>query len=143
MGGPLVAVDVPQRGDERRKSWAKVVTNVDEAKSTGWAFEGEFVAVGGIQDLEVGGVLLVYGERGSRTNPRPDVGVYTVNGDATLTEINSAKGSAWARTLRDSVVALLAEPATNEPAELPWSPELASYSALALVEELRRRGIEG
>ncbi|RPI23646.1 MAG: hypothetical protein EHM57_03665, partial [Actinobacteria bacterium] len=65
---PLVAVEVPQVGDDRRKNWAKVVASVDDRSSSGWAFEGEFVATGGIQDLPVGSVLLVYGERGSRMN---------------------------------------------------------------------------
>jgi hypothetical protein len=55
----LVAVDVPLVGDERHKNWAKVVDNVDTSKSSGWAFDGAFVAAGGIQDIPAGGVLLV------------------------------------------------------------------------------------
>ena len=58
---PTVAVEVPWVGDQRLKTWAKVVTNVDETLATGWAYEGEFVAVGGIQDLPAGSVLLVLG----------------------------------------------------------------------------------
>ena len=50
----LIAIDVPLVGDERRKNWAKVVTAVDTDKSSGWAFEGDFVATGGIQDLPAG-----------------------------------------------------------------------------------------
>jgi hypothetical protein len=99
----LVPVEVPLLGDERRKNWAKVVHNVDEQKSSGWAFEGDFIAVGGIQDVPVGSVLLVYGERGSRTNPHPTAAVYRTNGDATLTKHDEASGRAWARTLRDGV----------------------------------------
>ena len=78
-----VAVEVPQLGDERRRHWAKVVSSVDESKGTGWAFTGEFVADGGIQDLPAGGVLLVYGERGTNTNPRPEARLYTIGPDAT------------------------------------------------------------
>ena len=53
----LIAVDVPLVGDERHKNWAKVVTAVDDTKGTGWAFEGEFIAAGGVQDVPVGAVL--------------------------------------------------------------------------------------
>ena len=99
----LVAADVPLVGDERRKNWAKVVESVDTSKSSGWAYEGPFVATGGIQDVPAGGVLLVYGERGSRANPQITARVYTINPDATLSLEAEAKGKAWARTLRDPV----------------------------------------
>lgn len=103
----LVAVEVPLVGDERHKNWAKVVDNVDTSKSSGWAFDGSFVAAGGIQDVPAGSVLLVYGERGSRAKPQSAARVYTVNADATLTFEAEAKGQAWARTLRDPVERLL------------------------------------
>lgn len=99
----LVAVEVPQTGDERHKNWAKVVDSVDTGKSSGWAFEGVFIATGGIQDVPAGSVLLIYGERGSRANPQIEARVYTVNPDATLTLEAEARGKAWARTLRDPV----------------------------------------
>ena len=67
---PVVAVEIPSVGDERLKTWAKVVHAVDETKSSGWAFVGEFIATGGIQDVAAGSVVLVYGEKGSRANPR-------------------------------------------------------------------------
>lgn len=135
---PLVAVEVPWVGDQRLKSWAKVVENVDESLSTGWAFEGEFVAVGGIQDLPAGGLLLVYGEKGSRANPIPVVRMFTVNADATLSAEGEAEGRAWARTLRDKAVELLNADAPLD--QLPWEPGLMRYGSDALLEELRRRG---
>lgn len=135
----LVAIDVPTVGDERRKNWAKVVTNVDESLSTGWAFEGDFIATGGIQDVPIGAVLMLYGEKGSRTNPQIEVRLLTVNGDSTVTQVASAKGRAWARTLRDDVARLLAESADQPIGEKPWGPELLQYSAESLEEELRRR----
>ena len=135
----LVPVDIPLLGDERRKNWAKVVHNVDEQKASGWAFEGEFVSVGGIQDVPVGGVLLVYGERGSRTNPQSSAAVYVINGDATLTKHDEASGRAWARTLRDSVTELLED--GPPPSEMEWRPELMLYRDDAIVHEARRRGI--
>lgn len=135
--------EIPILGDERRKNWAKVVHNVDPSKSSGWAYEGDFIAVGGIQDVPVGSVVLVYGEKGSRTNPVPEAGVYTANSDGTLSRHHHAKGRAWARTLRDGVQRLL-DDGTDRPIEqLEWSPQLARYSDDALLHELERRGIDG
>ena len=130
----IVAVHVPQLGDERRRHWAKMVTSVDESKSTGWAFVGEFVADGGIQDLPAGGVLLVYGERGSNTNPRPEASLYTIGPDATLSLEGSASGRAWARTLRDRAVELLRSNGHRS------GPDLSSIPDEYLVDELRARG---
>lgn len=135
----LVAVDVPLVGDERHKNWAKVVHAVDDSKASGWAFEGEFIASGGIQDVPAGGVILVYGERGSRANPQSEARVYVANSDGTLTPHGSAKGRAWARTLRDGVEQLLASDPFSGGAELDWRPDLMRYSDEALAEELRRR----
>ena len=81
----ILAIEIPQVGDERRKNWAKTITNVDDSLATGWAFDGDFIATGGIQDVPVGAVILVYGERGSRTNPAIEARVYTINTDATPT----------------------------------------------------------
>lgn len=142
MDEVIVAVDVPLVGDERRKNWAKVVTNVDPSKASGWAFEGEFIAAGGIQDVPAGSVLLVYGERGSRANPASEAHVFTANADGTLSPEGQATGRAWARTLRDRVVELL-ERTIPLPTALEWSPELMRYSDAAIAEEARRRGLKG
>jgi hypothetical protein len=129
----LVAVQVPMLGDERGKHWAKVVTAVDTGRSSGWAYQGDFVSDGGIQDLPAGSVLLVYGERGSRSSPVSEARVYTVNGDGTLTHQGGASGRAWARTLRDTIAALLDQP-------LPPSNALDVATDRELAEELERRG---
>lgn len=131
-GQVLVAVDVPLVGDERHKNWAKVVENVDTSKSSGWAFDGPFVAAGGVQDVPAGSVLLVYGERGSRANPQSSARVYTVNADATLTFEAEAKGKAWARTLRDPIERLLG---TDRP-----RIDLSHLPDDLLAGELRARG---
>jgi hypothetical protein len=136
-----VAVEIPLVGDERRKNWAKTVTNVDDSLATGWAFDGEFIATGGIQDVEPGSVLLVYGEKGSRANPAIEARVYTVNADATLSLRASARGRAWARTLRDQIEDLLAEQAEAPIERLGWSPDLLRYSDDAITEEMRRRDL--
>jgi hypothetical protein len=135
----LVAVEIPLVGDERGKNWAKIVTNVDDSLATGWAFDGEFIATGGIQDVPAGAVLLVYGEKGSRANPAIEAIVYTVNADSTLSPRATARGRAWARTLRDPIEDLLAEQQASPIQQLDWQPELMRYTRDALREELRRR----
>jgi hypothetical protein len=137
----MVAVEVPLLGDARLKNWAKIVANVDESKANGWAFDGEFIAAGGIQDVPVGSVVMVYGERGSRANPQIEAGVFVANGDGTLSLMQSATGRAWARTLRDSAAELLVDRADSLPVGLVWDEGLMSYSDGAILEELRRRGL--
>ena len=84
-------------------------------------------------------MVLVYGERGSRANPQSEARVYVANPDATLTAHGSAKGRAWARTLRDTVAELIEDTVTRS-SLLDWQPDLMRYSDSALHEELRRRG---
>jgi hypothetical protein len=117
------------------------VTSVDDSLATGWAFEGDFIATGGIQDVEPGSVVLVYGEKGSRANPAIEARIYTVNSDATLSLRASARGRAWARTLRDTMEDLLAETAEVPIERFDWSPDLLRYSDEAIVEEMERRGL--
>ena len=138
---PPVAVDVPRLGDDRGRNWAKVVTNVDRSLATGWAYEGTFIAAGGIQDVPVGSVVLVYGERGSRDRPVITAKVFTANNDGTLTTEAEASGRAWARTLRDRVEELLGDPSGPTGPGAPWSPDLAAWSDQALLDELARRGL--
>lgn len=128
----LVAVDVPMVGDERRKNWAKVVDSVDTSRSSGWAYDGVFVATGGIQDVPSGSVLLVYGERGSRANPQIKACVYTVNPDGTLSFEAEAKGKAWARTLREPIERCLGEE--------PNRYDLSHIPDDVLATEMRTRG---
>jgi hypothetical protein len=128
----MVAVDVPMVGDERHKNWAKVVESVDDTRASGWAFQGPFVATGGIQDLPMGATLLVYGERGSRANPQIMARVYTVNPDSTLSLEAEAKGKAWARTLRDPVERCLGADSRT--------PDLSFMSDELLALELKSRG---
>jgi len=134
-----VAIEVPLVGDERRKHWAKLVSNVDQSKGDGWAYDGEFIADGGIQDVDAPAVLLVYGEKGSRTNPTSEARVYVVNTDATLSLRQTATGRAWARTLRDTVADLVASDIPFTPASADWDPSLMGYSTEALRHELDRR----
>ncbi len=135
----LVAVEVPSVGDERHKQWAKVVHDVDATKTSGWAFEGDFIAVGGVQDVPANSVVLVYGEKGSRANPQIEARVFVANADGTLSFQTSAKGRAWARTLRDSVEDLLATIEARPIEQVGWAPDLMRYTDEALRQELERR----
>lgn len=135
----LVAIEVPLVGDARHKNWAKVIENVDETKSSGWAFDGEFIAAGGVQDVPVGAVVMVYGERGSRANPQIEARVFVANGDGTLTHEQTATGRAWARTLRDRVSELLHHKPEALPTGLAWDVDLMRYSDDAIIEEMQRR----
>jgi hypothetical protein len=135
----MVAIEVPLVGDARHKNWAKVVDNVDETKSSGWAFDGEFIAAGGVQDVAVGSIVMVYGERGSRANPQIEARLFVANGDGTLSHEQSATGRAWARTLRDRVSELLLRTQDHAPSGLAWDAEIMRYSDDAIIEEFRRR----
>lgn len=135
----MVPIDVPLVGDDRHKNWAKIVTNVDESLATGWAFEGEFIATGGVQDVPAGSIVLVYGERGSRTRPQIAARVLVAHADGTASIVAEAKGRAWARTLRDRVVELLDEQRGAPITGRPWDPSLVQYSTEALESELARR----
>ena len=138
----LIPVEIPLVGDARLKHWAKVIDAVDESKSSGWAFEGEFIAAGGIQDVPAGSVIVVYGERGSRTNPQAEAQVFVAHADGTLTNHAASKGRAWARTIRDEVARLLDAQSASPPVQRGWDEGLLVYDDLALAEELRRRGFE-
>ena len=128
-----MAVSVPQLGDARRRHWAKVVKAIDESKSSGWAYEGDFVADGGTQDLPVGALLLLYGERGSSSNPQALAALYSVGADSTLTLEAEASGRAWARTLRDRAQEVLNVLRSA-------SLDLSAVEGSLLAEELRGRG---
>ncbi|MDJ0923898.1 MAG: hypothetical protein QNJ77_04985 [Acidimicrobiia bacterium] len=136
---PMVAVEIPLVGDVRHKNWAKVVAGVDETKSSGWAYDGEFIAAGGVQDVPVGSIVMVYGEKGSRANPQMEARVFVANDDGTLTHEQTATGRAWARTLRDRVAELLADAAQGSPGGVAWDPGIMKYSDEAIYEEFRRR----
>ncbi len=93
--------------------------------------------MGGVQDVPVGAVVLVYGEKGSSSAPRSSARVYTTNPEGSLTLEGEASGGAWARTLRDKVVELLE---TDRPIDSQWATSLTGYPDSLLIDELRRRG---
>lgn len=141
--GITVPIEVPLVGDARLKNWAKVVHSVDVNQTGGWAYEGDFIATGGVQDVEAPCVVLVYGETGSRGNPQPEARVFLANADGTLSMYASASGRAWARTVRDTVTELLERDTPIAPGTRPWDLLLSGYSTEALAEELARRSEKG
>ncbi|MGI9585314.1 MAG: hypothetical protein ACR2N7_06955, partial [Acidimicrobiia bacterium] len=69
--------------------------------------------------------------------------VLRVNNDGTVSHLTEAKGRAWARTLRDEVVELLAQEARAPIEQIAWDPALMRYSDDALQRELERRDSQG
>ena len=65
--------------------------------------------------------------------------MYVVNTDGTLSHEATATGRAWARTLRDPIIALLERDEPLVGADRPWDVALSAYSDDALRSELARR----
>jgi hypothetical protein len=114
-------VEVRDFGDRRYKQWARLLTSVDRSKSDGYAFQGEFLALGRKHELEVGSLVLYYGEAGSRNNHCPCVRVQRVEADGGLSTIYQKMdlGRNWVLDVRDEIAELIAElllPAAPAPA---------------------------
>lgn len=105
-----VIVEIPDKFDDRWKSWAKVLAGVDRTKTNGYAFQGEFVKLGRKTELEVGSYVLLYREEGSTKYHRAKVEIVQVKDDGRLETVLYAVGSDWALELRDQVADLLDEP---------------------------------
>lgn len=133
-------VIVPAALDDRKKSWRKLLENVDKERANGYAFVGEWLKAGERAELEVGSFILCYDEAGSMKNWYPVVRLFKVleNG---LEEAYRWEGDirerSWALAVRDEISVILAEAQGQEPEE--GSP-LASISDEELIAELRRRG---
>jgi len=133
-------VMIPETLDERKKTWRKLLADVDKTKTNGYAFVGEWLRAGERAELEVGSFILCYDEAGSMKNWYPVVRLHKVveNG---LEEVYRWEGDvrerSWALAVRDEIAAILAEAQGQEPEE--ESP-LASISDEELIAELERRG---
>lgn len=53
---------------KKGKQWAKLITSVDDTKQNGFAFEGNFLKKEGEMQVDVGGVILSVGFKGSWNN---------------------------------------------------------------------------
>jgi hypothetical protein len=133
-------VIIPEALDDRKKSWRKLLTQVDKTKANGYAFIGEWLCEGERAELEVGSFVLCYDETGSRKYTCPVVRLFKVE-ENSLQEVFYWEGHygerSWALAVRDDIAAILAEAQGQESEE--GSP-LVSISDEELIAELERRG---
>lgn len=131
---------VPETLDSRKKSWRKLLTQVDREQSNGYAFVGEWLRAGERAELEVGSFILCYDEPGSMKNWRPVVRLFKVL-ENDLNEVYRWEGSvrerSWALAVRDEIAAILAEAQGQEP---EGESMLARIPDEELIAELRQRG---
>ena len=140
-------VMIPGTLDDRKKTWRKLLTQVDKTKANGYAFIGNWLRAGERAELKVGSFILCYDESGSMKNWYPvvrlfKVGVENENG---LQEVYRWKGDygerSWALAVRDEIAAILAEAQGQEPQEGNMLEQrLSGISDEELIAELKRRG---
>lgn len=124
-------VRMPEARDRRWKSWRKKLDGVDREKTNGYAFQGEWLPVGRLTELEVGDLVLIYDEAGSVRRHHPFVEICRVRADGDLEKVAEAEGWDWALKLRDVAAELLGE--ERKP--------LAEISDDEILAEARRRGL--
>jgi len=132
-------VMIPETLDGRKKSWRKLLTQVDKTQANGYAFVGEWLRAGERAELEVGSFIFCYDEAGSVKNWYPVVRMFRVGVENDLEEVYRWEGNArecsWALAVRDEIAAIL-EAQGQKPKEGP----LAGFSDEELIAELERRG---
>jgi hypothetical protein len=133
----MVTITVPEFGDTRFKSWAKVLQEVKPDAKNGFGFVGEFVEVGRKVDCDEGAVVLVYSERGSRARRVPWVKLYRVE-HGQLVEHAEVLSEDWAFEIREKTRELLSQ-TPDVPQELRDAvAELVSKYGLSAVEQALR-----
>ena len=132
-------VMIPETLDGRKKSWRKLLTQVDKTQANGYAFVGEWLRAEERAELEVGSFIFCYDEAGSVKNWYPVVRMFRVGAENDLEEVYRWEGNArecsWALAVRDEIAAIL-EAQGQKPEEGP----LAGFSDEELIAELERRG---
>jgi hypothetical protein len=125
-------VEIQYEGDSRFKKWAKVLKSVDQSKSNGYAFQGDFIN-SGKAELEIGTYILFYGEKGSMKYHDPMVSVQKVTENG-LEEMYRKEDldRHWALDVRDEIAKIINEMKKESP--------LAKYSNEELMEEMQNRG---
>ena len=125
-------IDVPRIGEARFKQWTKTVASVDTKKTTGYAFEGEFILQ--LAELHVGTYMLAFGSEGTRAKNTPLVVLYRVTTDGLEEVYRKEKLSVtkWALEVRDDIAQIINEKQENNPLE--------NFSTSTLIAELQRRG---
>jgi len=109
-----VIITMPDIPDERWKAWAKILEGVDKSKSNGYAFIGKFISLSSRKnkvkyELEVGTIIMVYAEVGSRKYHKPSITLYEVLENGELEEIyyKLCSGYSWALEVRDEIYEIL------------------------------------
>ena len=125
-------IDVPRIGEARFKQWTKTVASVDTKKTTGYAFEGEFILQ--LAELHVGTYMLAFGSEGTRAKNTPLVVLYRVTTDGLEEVYRKEKLSVtkWALEVRDDIAQIINATQENNPLE--------NFSTSTLIAELQRRG---
>ena len=98
-------IEIPSARDSRWKSWRRELTGVDVTKTTGYAFQGDWLTAGRKAELEVGSYVLIYDEIGSAKHHKPEVQICKVT-EEDLQEVLAAEGWSWALDLRDAAAEL-------------------------------------
>lgn len=127
VGKRTVVIQTPRIGDKGFKSWSKVVDNVDQTKTTGYAFEGRFIPEGK-QTIPVGSHILAYGEEGSRARHYPLVELYEVTSDG-LKKVYEKQnlGLNWSLSIRDDIANIVKQALSKDK---PIPPEIAAARAV-------------
>lgn len=133
-----IIVQIPKPEDDRKKSWAKVLTSVNTDISTGYAFCGDFLKRGERVEISMGSFILTYDEPGSVKNWNPHVRLFKVV-DGGLKEVYQYQGEIrerkWALGCRDEI----AEIVNNEDNEdyLDIIEDFVKYHEVELEQWLR------
>ncbi len=134
-------VMIPETLDDRKKSWRKLLTEVDREQSNGFAFKGEWLRAGERAELEVGSFILCYDEAGGMKNWYPVVRTFKVGVENDLEEVYHWEGNvrerSWALAARDEIATILAEEQEQQP---EGESMLARIPDEELIAELERRG---
>ena len=133
MASEKMIITVPHAEKWARKSWAKVLTHVDVEKTNGFAFEGDWLAVGRKVEVPVGAIILVHSDTGNPSAPFSVVKLFRVSGSGDFELLAEASGRDWVLELRDKAAALV----NAQDKELN---ALAGFTDDELINELRRRG---
>ena len=140
-------VRIPGSLDDRKKTWRKLLTQVDKTKANGYAFIGNWLRAGERAELEVGSFVLCYDEPGSAKNWYPVVRLFKiVENENGLEEVYRWKGDtrerSWALAVRDEIAAILAEAQGQEPQEGNMLEQrLSGISDEELINVIRLSGI--
>ncbi len=95
--------------DPRFKRWVKILKRVDTSKTDGYAFEGDFVTIDRMIEVEAGTLLLCFGREGSMKYNSPYVTLYRVEENRTRTTLfeRGSLNEAWALEVRDEIAEIV------------------------------------